>query len=216
MKKVVFILLWSICIINSMAQNHEYVDLGLPSGTLWATCNIGADKPHQLGSYFAWGETQGNKKAYNKSTYKFYINYGSTFLKYDNSPESLGENSWCSLEAEDDAATANWGSEWSMPTVEQCEELLKCCEIVEKKVKGKKGLLITGPSGASIFLPFAGVYYKMNKLHQGEEGYYWTKDLSPKVPDIAAFLHLGMLEIRYHERYNGYPIRPVRNTTTVN
>lgn len=202
-----------LCAINPVS--HEYVDLGLPSHTLWATCNIGADNPYDNGSYFAWGETVGNKNAYNESTYKFYTNGGSRILKYDiTDNDSCDENAMIenrtSLKSEDDAASINWGEEWCTPSVEQYEELLKNCTIVEKKVKRHNGLLITGPSGSSIFLPLAGVYYKNNKLYQGEEGYYWTKDLSPKVPSIAAFLHLKRLEIRYQDRYNGFPIRPVR------
>ena len=126
-------------------DGHDYVDLGLPSGTLWATCNIGADSPEDYGLYFAWGETvpyggtdESNamnysyastytKTYYDWSTYKFCNGLSSTMTKYC-SNSSYGNNGFTDtlteLVPEDDAATANWGSEWCMPTIEQFMELI--------------------------------------------------------------------------------------------
>ena len=111
-------------------NGHAYVNLGLPSGTLWATMNVGANSPTDSGLYFAWGETTGytasqvgngeGKKAFSWSNYKFNPSGdGSTFTKYN---ETDGKTV---LDLDDDAAHVNWGGDWHMPTEEQCKELLK-------------------------------------------------------------------------------------------
>ena len=114
--------------------NYEYVDLGLPSGTLWATFNLGADAPEGYGDYFAWGETQ-PKRTYSWSNYKFYKGtiwseeWGGNvylFTKYCCNPLFGYEgftDTLTTLLPEDDAATVKWGSEWRMPTLEECKEL---------------------------------------------------------------------------------------------
>lgn len=104
---------------------HEYVDLGLPSGTLWATCNVGATKPEEFGDYFAWGETK-PKKVYDINSYKW----------FDHSKELSSLNDCIfnyeskTLLPEDDAATANWGKEWRMPSSEEQRELIENCHVV--------------------------------------------------------------------------------------
>lgn len=115
---------------------HDYVDLGLPSGTLWATCNIGANTPTELGDQYAWGEIT-PKSAYTE------------------------ENSlWQGKECDDigghpefDAATANWGEHWRMPSHEQIMELDEKCKWVYTKKNGTRGFIIIGPNGKNIFLP---------------------------------------------------------------
>ena len=111
---------------HQQKNGHVYVDLGLPSGTKWATCNVGAANPEDFGSYFAWGETV-VKETYNSSTYKYYDTVSRTYTKY-NDLDGL-----VSLESTDDAATANWGAEWRMPTYNEVCELRRSC-IVEAKV----------------------------------------------------------------------------------
>ena len=116
----------------ALADTREYVDLGLPSGTLWATCNIGADSPEDYGLYFAWGETTGysedtsDGRSFDWSTYKYCNGSSYTLTKYCND-SSRGYNGFTDnlteLVPEDDAATANWGAGWCMPTVEQFDEL---------------------------------------------------------------------------------------------
>ena len=102
-------------------NGHEYVDLGLPSGTLWATCNVGAETPEGYGDYFAWGETE-LKTTYNLSTYKYTNGSYDQLTKYC-SNSSYGYNGFTDtltvLLPEDDAATANWGDGWCMPTADQ-------------------------------------------------------------------------------------------------
>ena len=109
------------------ADDYVYVDLGLPSGLLWATCNVGADNPEDYGDYFAWGETQ-PKDTYNWSTYQYCNGSYNTLTKYC-SNSSFGYNGFTddltTLLPEDDAATANWGSHWRMPTEEEWQELYR-------------------------------------------------------------------------------------------
>lgn len=114
----ILLLLLTFLLVNidsvTAQQKHEYVDLGLPSGTLWATCNVGAENPEDAGDYFAWGETE-PKDTYLWSNYK-YGKY-SVMLKY-NDTDSL-----TSLEESDDVAYQKWGSDWCMPTQTQFQEL---------------------------------------------------------------------------------------------
>ncbi len=160
-------------------NGHEYVDLGLPSGLLWATCNIGANYPYEFGNYYAWGETS-IKKTYSMGNYKF--NDGSKITKYTKSDRLTV------LIASDDAATVNFGGDWRMPTKEEFEELkYKCkwekCRIeVPNREIGIRGNKVTGPNGNSIFLPYAGVLDEYSDKHvssqfgrQCEGGHYWTR-----------------------------------------
>ena len=102
-------------------DNHEYVDLGLPSGTLWATCNVGASKPEEYGDYFAWGEIE-PKKTYEYENYKLGAQEGKVTKYCTNSYWGVVDNK-LELLPEDDAATANWGSNWCMPSKDQFDEL---------------------------------------------------------------------------------------------
>ena len=96
-------------------DNHEWVDLGLPSGTLWATCNVGANAPEEYGDHFAWGETS-PKDVYNWSTYQWCNGSMFTLTKY-NTESSLGMvDNKTELDPEDDAAYVNWGPSWRTPT----------------------------------------------------------------------------------------------------
>ena len=108
---------------------HEWVDLGLPSGTLWATCNVGASNPEELGSYFAWGETA-TKDFYEWSTYKWCNGSETTMTKYctnsDYGNDGFVDNK-TELDFEDDAAYVNWGPSWRIPSYEQFEELCTSC-----------------------------------------------------------------------------------------
>ena len=104
------------------SDSHEWVDLGLPSGTLWATCNVGASKPEEYGVYFAWGETE-PKSNYDWSTYKYYNGSPETMTKYCTNNDMGRVDNKTELEAMDDAATVNWGSNWQTPSKEQFEEL---------------------------------------------------------------------------------------------
>ena len=123
-------------------EEHEYVDLGLPSGTLWATCNVGASSPEGFGLHFAWGETS-SKEEYTLENYLFYDESVDGQMTKYNGTDKLTE-----LLPEDDAATANWGSEWQMPSSEQCEELIDATytTIANTTLNNVSGYLITSIS----------------------------------------------------------------------
>lgn len=158
---------------NGSLNGHDYVDLGLPSGTLWATCNVGAKTPEEYGDYFAWGEIQ-PKTDYRYETYKYgkcesrndYIKYNYGFLG--------DTDNIITLEPDDDAATVNWGSGWRIPTREECEELLDHTSKRIEIVGEVKGMTFTGPNGNSIFLPAAGEYWGNVLKKNSNAGNYWS------------------------------------------
>lgn len=138
-------------------NGHAYVDLGLPSGTLWATCNVGADTPEGFGDYFAWGETT-PKTTYNWSTYQYCNGDYDQMTKYCDRPD-FGYNGFTDnltvLQPMDDAATTNWGNGWCMPTDDQWGELLRKTTNQWTTRNGVNGRLFTASNGNSIFLPAA-------------------------------------------------------------
>lgn len=129
------------------------VDLGLPSGTLWADRNVGADSPEAYGDYFAWGETE-SKGTYDWSTYKW--GYSGDLTKYCTESFYGIVDKTTVLDLEDDAAYVNMGTEWRMPTDEELIELLSKCTWTWTRQNGTYGCKVTGPNGKSIFLPAAG------------------------------------------------------------
>ena len=136
--------------------NHPHmIDLGLPSGTKWACCNVGASKPEDYGGYYAWGETQ------TKSVYDW-----STYIHCDGSEDTchdIGVNisgtSYDISGTSYDAATANWGAPWRMPTAVQCEELRNNCTLNYTTINGVYGCMVIGNNGNTMFLPAAGGLY---------------------------------------------------------
>lgn len=194
----------------------EYVDLGLPSGTLWATRNIGANTPVEYGDYFAWGETK-PKDVYDWGTYKWCKGSGHTFTKYCTNYD-YGYNGFTDhkrkLDPEDDAAYVNWGSSWRMPTKEQQDELREKCTWTWTTLDGVNGRLVTGPNGNTIFLPAAGERAD-NKLYDTDrDGYYWSCELYfyTGAPDWGLGLHFysGWFDRYGRERSFGFTVRAVR------
>ncbi len=225
-RKILSLLLFGAMLVGFCAcdeptdpfNGHEYVDLGLPSGTLWATCNVGATNPEDAGDYFAWGETQ-PKENYNwenEGEYKWGVfdgkdktNYGMT--KY-NKKDSL-----LTLEAADDAATANWGGKWRMPTEEECQELLGLCYCEWDTTR--RGYIITSRAEGnnnSIFLPAAGWCMGRSPNYVGSGGFYWSSSIETIPPRPCFARHLDLYIVpdygrftnsRY--RYFGMSVRPV-------
>ena len=146
-----------------------WVDLGLPSGTLWATCNVGADVPEGFGDYFAWGETV-HKETYTQHNYKF--GYG-IYSKYNNNDLLQ------ILEPCDDAANVNWGADWRMPTYNELNELLNYCTHTWTVLNGIDGRMFVGPNGNSIFLPAAGFRFDDQDVlyYPIASGYYWSSNV---------------------------------------
>ena len=198
-------------------SGHDYVDLGLPSGTLWATCNIGADAPEEIGDYFAWGETL-PKSMYDWSTYKWSANSSGKMTKYC-SAQYHAENGFhddkYKLEAEDDAATANWGSSWCMPGDGEINELIRECNSFWTTQGGINGRVFAGRSGGTLFLPAAGYYGGSSLYGAGNYGYYWSRDLKTSSNRSwgANNLDFSSERVRRSEygrdRYCGLSVRPV-------
>ena len=162
------------------SNDHAYVDLGLPSGLLWATCNIGADTPEGYGQYFAWGETQ-TKDLYNWSTYQHANGTFVALTKYCNDP-NYGYQGYTddlvTLQPEDDAAVVNWGNGWRMPTKDDWQELYDNTTEEWVTQNGVNGCLLTASNGNSIFLPAAGYYLTNTGLAAaGRYGLYWSSSL---------------------------------------
>ena len=206
----------SVRAVRMPEENHEYVDLGLPSGTLWATCNIGASAPEEYGYYFAWGETE-TKDVYDWRTYKWCNGYDNSFTKYC-TDSGYGYNGFTDgkteLDPEDDAAYVNWGPSWRMPTHEQQRELVEQCTWTPETRVGLKGQLVTGPNGNTIFLPASRSSVKESPYNTGTWGswaFYWSRTLSANHSDNACdLLYPGNVYWdHYSNRYNGEAVRPV-------
>ena len=202
---------------NGTYNNHDYVNLGLPSGTLWATCNVGADTPEGYGDYFAWGETQ-PKDTYNWTTYR-YCNGGegwNTLTKYCNY-SSYGYNGFTdnltTLQSTDDAATANWGSGWRMPTEEEWHELRNNTTSTWTTRNGVNGKLFTASNGNKLFLPAAGFRWDDGISNAGSYGFYWLSSLLTSNPNGAGDFYVcsdNASENDYMQRCRGFSVRPVR------
>jgi len=201
----------------SFTTDHSFVDLGLPSGLLWATCNVGANAPEDYGDYFAWGETQ-PKETYSWSTYQYCNGSSNTLTKYCNNP-NYGYNgftdSLTTLLPEDDAATANWGEDWRMPTRSEWQELFENTTGTWITTQnGVVGCIFTASNGNSIFLPAAGRSWGGENNDLNIYGYYWSSSLCDEGPQASAWgfnsfnsSNYGML---VNGRGNGQSIRPVR------
>ncbi len=161
----------------------KMVDLGLPSGTLWADCNLGAKTPYEAGNYYAYGETE-TKSDYSWSTYKWWT---------DKMTKYTGEDGKAQLEAADDAARVRLGEGYRIPTVDDYIELKnKCSWSWISEYHGANGFLIKGPNGNTIFLPAAGFKSDKNRYYYGANACYWLSDVTSKDSYTYAY---GILSI---------------------
>lgn len=152
---------------SSNSQKEEKVDLGLPSGLLWATINIGASSPSDAGDYFAWGEKE-MKDNYGWETYKLCNGTYSSIFKYtQNDGKTV-------LDPQEDVATSRLGKGWRIPTKDEMEELVNECKWTWERLNGQLGWKVTGKNGKSIFLPAAGAYSSYRIAGVNELGRYWT------------------------------------------
>ena len=193
-------------------QEHEWVDLGLPSGTLWATCNVGANSPEEYGDYFAWGETA-PKQVYSWETYKWCEGSDRTMTKYCIKSSYGTVDNKTELEPEDDAAFANWGPSWRMPSAEQIKELIDNCSSQWTMVNGVNGLMITGPNGNTVFLPATDCLHYDYPNPEGSYVNYWSRTLDSDMNFFAPLMG-GSTEnewnLYYGYRDYGITVRPVR------
>lgn len=142
-------------------NGHEWVDLGLPSGTKWATCNVGANAPEQYGNYYSWGETK-PKDEYSSINS---VIYNQSISDFSGNPQY-------------DAAAANWGGDWRMPTETEMIELVSKCTWEWIKQNGVRGYKVTGPNGNIIFLPASGNRYG-GSFTDGSCGYTYYLSSTP-------------------------------------
>ena len=180
---------------ENIINGHEYVDLGLPSGLKWAACNVGANTPEEYGNYYAWGEIAP------KTEY--------TYENCSTLGKQLGD---ISGNANYDAATANWGAPWRMPTREELKELIDNCTFTWTTQNGTTGRLVTGKNGNSIFFPANGCYIRTSLCDNIFEGFYWSSTNCDIIPNKSAyFIDFSMEKyvVDWFMRFYGYGVRPV-------
>lgn len=216
--RISFTIMWDVI-------SHEFVDLGLPSGLKWATCNVGANSPEEYGDYFAWGETEpyyssldpltwkeGKSNGYGPPSYQW-LNSSTKLTKY-NTYGSCGPvvDNKTTLEMIDDASRANWGGSWRMPVDAEWTELERECIWTWTTLNGVNGNLVTGPNGNSIFLPAAGfIVGNTFAATPGSTGYYWSSSLNTDNPTNAWNVNFnsGSVYWRNTNRFYGQSVRPV-------
>ena len=187
------------------SHHPHLIDLGLPSGTKWACCNVGASAPEQYGSYFAWGETS-PKSIYSWNTYQYgYYNYDGDYSHLVNIGSDIAGTQY-------DAATVNWGNPWVMPNKDQMYELVNSCTSEWTTENGVNGRKFTGPSGGTIFLPAAGLRWRDDLGYAGSYGYYWSSTLDGSNTRRAWYLYFdsGHVYSCNDYRLDGQSVRPVR------
>lgn len=206
-------------------NGHEYVDLGLPSGVKWATCNVGATKPEERGDYFKWGEIEARKNYdYEINDYKFYKTTTFVdpegfevilkgFTKYVREFEASKEgfdgfyDDKSVLDMEDDAAHANWGGNWRLPTLDEAKELIANCTFTDVTLNGVLGSKVTGPNGNYIFLP----YHHKNIYGDYKIGEYL---LNSRYNSQIMLCHVNYFDVNAKKtdsagRFFGLSVRPV-------
>ena len=198
------------------ASGHEWVDLALPSGTLWATCNVGASKPESYGDYYAWGETK-TKSVYDWETYKYangddYHKLTKYCCNSENGDNGFTDN-LTTLQAGDDPAASNWGGGWQTPSKAQWDELLSNTTNEWTTQNGVMGRLFTSKkNGQRIFLPAAG-YRSGRENMSASSGDYWSRSLSTDSPNDAwsLYIHSHDCSLKQLWRDSGRSVRPVRS-----
>ncbi len=203
---------------NGEINGYKYVDLGLPSGLLWATCNVGSNAPEDYGAYYAWGEII-DKDYYSWSTYKYcFDGRPDALIKYcRNIPcghYGFTDN-LTKLEESDDVAATCWGSGWRMPTYIEMQELLDNCICTWITWNGVKGMLFSGFNGNSIILPSAGFRNGDGYYGVGVLGTYWSSSLyaynnaSGSMFAMNFDLYSDHYDLGSDSRYYGKSVRPV-------
>ena len=198
-------------------NNHPHmIDLGLPSGTMWACCNVDATAPEKFGGHYAWGET--NEKAdYRAESYQYCTgqdNNGDG--RYDEEPQfqHIGDDI---AGSEYDVAHVKWGKSWRMPTLDQIIELVDKCSWKWTSQNDVNGIAVSGKNGGSIFLPAADCRRNDIPTHEDLCGYYWSSTLINFDEYDANYLIFDSQSWAYRHyartyRYFGYSVRPVCQT----
>lgn len=198
-------------------DNHPHmIDLGLPSGTKWACCNVGASSPEGYGGYYAWGETE-EKSEYCIRNYKYVVLDDNNGIWYDKGHYYLYQSIGSDISGTQyDVAHVKWGGDWHMPTLAQIQELLNNTTSEWTSENGVAGIKFMGSNGGSIFLPAAGVRWDSGHNHVGNYGLYWSSTLHEYYEGgayDANYLFFGSdygVNWFYDYRYYGRSVRPVR------
>ena len=217
-------LVWIDTPIQSL---YEWVDLGLPSGLKWASCNVGAEKPEDFGLYFAWGETQGyggitSEKGFYWGDYKYSSGQTSSsstsfkgLTKYNTNSTSGIVDNLTVLEQVDDAAYQS-DNTCRMPTIDDFQELTANTKSKWETLNGVKGRRFTSKTNDnSIFVPAAGHCTNGSVYNDGYYGYFWSSSLNSTYPRHAYYLGFTSSNVYmyndYELRFNGFTVRPVRS-----
>lgn len=193
--------------IGGEEEREEYVDLGLPSGTMWGTCNLGANQPDEPGAYFAWGDTIFGER-FAETNYKFFDPTTGQYSKYVIQGNKGNVDNLYSLLPKDDAARAALGNEWHLPTRQQCQELFNP-DYTSVRRQGNTLIITSNHTGKSITLPIQG-YKNDTQVEDQESMYIWTNEVVASDSRTAYTYQYGRLgAISTMERYCGLPIRPV-------
>lgn len=186
---------------------HEFVDLGLPSGLKWATCNVGASAPEEYGDYYAWGEIE-TKDEYYVGNYAYHhIGTDADGFEID-VWDNLGDISG----TEYDVARHKWGGFWRMPTQSEFKELVNNCTWEWGKKNKVNGYKVTGSNGNWIFLPAAGYRGGTDLYSENMQGYYWSSTSNPSKQGSVfnlLFSSSHIISNNNHGSANGQSVRPV-------
>lgn len=190
-------------------NGYDYVDLGLPSGTLWATCNVGANSPEEYGDYYAWGEVIPNKAAtYTWDNYKFGTENALT--KYNRTDNKM------TLDLEDDAAHVVMGGDWHIPTYEQFQELdgnTTNSWTTDYNGTGIAGIIFTSSvNNASIFFPSANSIWNDGMDHTVPQALIWSSSRYNNPASDAFYFDITEDYVRINNntsRYPGFSVRGV-------
>lgn len=190
--------------ITGQINNHSYVDLGLPSGLKWATCNVGASSPVETGCYYFWGEVQPRQENIDYSKFVLVTGNAPSFktclTKYNIHKQYGTIDGLIQLESDDDAARMNWGETWRTPSKKDFEELINYCRWERAKFGDIKGTKVTGPNGNAIFFP----YIKWHMYSFEADLYYWSSSLYTDDSFYAWRLSSSYKPVIQHSHRNGY------------
>ncbi len=203
-----FALMPSLASAQCPDNNHPHmIDLGLPSGTLWACCNVGASSPEDYGGYYAWGETE-EKESY---TWENYIHADGEYgTSHDIGTDIAG--------TEYDVAHVKWKGSWQMPSQAQVKELVENCTREWETQGAINGYTFTGPNGNTIFVPVAGFIFDSTNIFDNNDGRYWTSSLGPSDCERAYYLFLNNENVscdNYDNRQLGCSVRPIITTPNI-
>lgn len=184
-----------ICTPKENKIEREFVDLGLPSGRLWATCNIGAEKPTDCGDYFAWGAVEP---------------YDLDDCDTDNY-EKTEAAQLTEIDDAHDAAKVLWGEEWRMPNITDFAELIDFCDYHLEEIDGILcGVYSSKVNNNKLIIPAAGYVYGGSLSSRGSGGYYWSRSFYSSSGAWRLYFNSSGRYVRTHGRYYGFGVRAVR------